>query len=129
MQTVAVPIGPLIQLEILPRTPITSEGLSKLCIHIDQDIAGDYPSKAGLKKLVYAAEKAFADRSLLLDENRLLFEQNNEKVTRCSMRSTITGTTKVMTYDDIIAAERQRDAKVKGKRQKPPTERDSTGEL
>lgn len=43
------------------------------------------------------------------------------------MRSTITGTAKVMTYHDIVAAERQRDAKVKGKREKKSTERTPSG--
>lgn len=49
--------------------------------------------------------------ALLLDENRLLFEQNNEKTTRLSIRSTVTGTAKVMAYDDIIEAQRKRDVK------------------
>lgn len=58
-----------------------------------------------------AAEKAFADRAILLDENQLLFEQNNEKTTRLSIRSTVVGSTKVMSYDDIIEAQRKRDLK------------------
>lgn len=66
-------------------------------------------------KLVRTAEKAFANRSLLLDEDQLLFTQNNEKVTRTTARSTITGTAKVMTYHDIIAAQEQRDTKNRGR--------------
>jgi hypothetical protein len=37
----------------------------------------DGPSKHCLQKLANAAEKAFAERALLLDENRFLFQQNN----------------------------------------------------
>jgi hypothetical protein len=60
----------------------------------------------------------------------LPFEQNNEKATRLSNRSTVTGTAKIMTYDDIVEAQRKRDVKEalpisakKGnrKRQKPAT--------
>jgi hypothetical protein len=50
-------------------------------------------------------------RAILLDENKLLFEQNNEKTTRSSIRLTVTGTAKVMSYDDIIEAKRKRDVK------------------
>jgi hypothetical protein len=57
-----------------------------------------------LQKLANAAEKAFADRALLLDENRLLFEQNNEKTTRLSTKATVVGTAKVMSYDYIVKA-------------------------
>jgi len=51
-----------------------------------------------------AAEKAFADRAILLDENKLLFEQNNEKTTRLLIRLTVIGTAKVMSYDNVIKA-------------------------
>ena len=71
----------------------------------------DSPSKHRFQKLANAAEKAFADRAILLDENKLLFEQNNEKTTRLSIRPIVTGTAKVMTYDDIIEAQRKRDVK------------------
>jgi hypothetical protein len=56
---------------------------------------------------------------LLLDENRLLFEQNNESKCRKSVKSTVVGKAKVMSYEDIVQAELKRDAKdapvVKGK--------------
>lgn len=97
---------------------------------IEQGTALNAPRKHRFQKLANAAEKAFADRAILLDENGLLFKQNNEKTTRLSIRSIVTGTTKVMTYDDIIEAQRKRDIKeaittgVKQrnrKRQNPPT--------
>jgi hypothetical protein len=78
----------------------------------------DELSKHCLQKLANAAEKAFAERALL-DENRLLFKQNNEKESRKSTRSTIVGKAKVMSYKDIFEAQAKRDAKetavIKGK--------------
>ena len=57
------------------------------------------------------AENAFTDRAILLDENLLLFEQNNEKATRKSIRAIVVGSTRVMSYEDIIEAQKQRDIK------------------
>jgi hypothetical protein len=57
-------------------------------------------------------EKTFADHSILLDENRLLFKQNNEKTTRQSVKSTMPGNARIMTYDAIVEAEQKRAAKV-----------------
>jgi hypothetical protein len=68
--------------------------------------------------------------TILLDENKLSFEQNNEKVARLSTRSTVAGNAKIMTYDDIVEAQRKRDVKEalttgpkigSRKRQNPPT--------
>jgi hypothetical protein len=78
---------------------------------IEQGTALDSPSKYRFQKLANAAEKAFADRAILLDENKLLFEQNNEKTTRSSTRSTVPGNARIMTYDDIVEAQRKRDVK------------------
>jgi hypothetical protein len=96
--------------DMLP-TPVTFESLRSLRTKIAQDTTLDHSGQHRFQKLANAAEKAFADRALLLDENRLLFEQNNKKTTRLSIRSTVTGTAKVMAYDDIIEAQRKRDAK------------------
>jgi hypothetical protein len=84
----------------------------------------DNLSRFRLQKLSNAAKKAFAERSLLLDDNRLLFEQNNEKVSRKSARSTVVSTAKVMSYKDIVEAQTNRDAKAAGripKRKSAPT--------
>jgi uncharacterized protein YdeI (YjbR/CyaY-like superfamily) len=61
--------------------------------------------------LANAAENAFADRAILLDENLLLFEQNNEKATRKSIRATVVGSARVMSYEDIVEAQKQREIK------------------
>jgi hypothetical protein len=46
-----------------------------------------------------------------LDENLLLFQQNNEKTTRTSIKATIEGTAKVSSYEDIVEAQQKRDMK------------------
>ncbi|KAH8743927.1 hypothetical protein BGZ57DRAFT_707836, partial [Hyaloscypha finlandica] len=71
----------------------------------------DSPYKRDIQKLANIAENAFTDRAILLDENLLLFEQNNEKATRKSIRATVVGSTRVMSYEDIIEAQKQRDIK------------------
>jgi hypothetical protein len=92
-------------------TPVTWESLTRLRTKIEHGPALDSPSRHHFQKLANATEKLFADRAILLDENRLLFEQNNEKTTRQSVRSTVTGNAKIMTYDDIVKAEQKRAAK------------------
>jgi hypothetical protein len=83
--------------------------LRSLCVKIEEDCHKlEGPSHHQLQKLAHAAERAFADRALLLDESMLLFEQNNEKKTRASIKSTVAGNTKVMSYDDIIEAKAKR---------------------
>ena len=42
----------------------------------------------------------------------LLFEQNNEKTTCTSIKATIVGTAKVLSYEDIIKAQQKRDMRV-----------------
>jgi hypothetical protein len=94
------------------QTPVTSEALTSLRSLIEQDTHMlDEPSKHCLQKLANAAEKAFAERPLLLDEKRLLFQQNNERESRQSTRSTVVGKAKVMSYEDIVEAQAKRDAK------------------
>ena len=58
-----------------------------------------------------AAEKAFAQCALLRDENKLLFEQNNDAKSRVAAKSTVVGKAKVMSYEDIVEAQKLRDAK------------------
>ena len=74
---------------------------------IDEGIAQcsdlDDSSKLHIQKLANAAEHAFADRAILLDENSLLFEQNNEKATRKSIRATVVGSARVMSYEDTAS--------------------------
>ena len=55
-------------------TPVTYESLTYLRTKIEQGTALDSPTRYRFQKLSNAAEKAFADRAILLDENNLLFE-------------------------------------------------------
>jgi len=41
----------------------------------------------------------------------LLFEQNNEKTTRTSIKATVVGTAKVLSYEDIVESQQERDMK------------------
>jgi hypothetical protein len=68
--------------------------------------------KHRLQTLTCAAERVFAERALLLEENRILFEQNNEKTCRQSGGPTVVGSAKVMSYEDIVEAQKKRDMTV-----------------
>jgi hypothetical protein len=41
-----------------------------------------------------------------LNENLLLFEQNNEKITRKLIKATIVGGARVISYKDIVEAQK-----------------------
>ncbi|CEJ58347.1 hypothetical protein PMG11_07006 [Penicillium brasilianum] len=56
-----------------------------------------------------AAEKVFTERALLLEENLILFKQNNEITCRQSTGQTVIGHAKVMRYEDIVKAQKKRD--------------------
>jgi hypothetical protein len=94
------------------QTPVTSEALTALHsqIHKDAQHLGSW-SRHHLQKLANASQNSSAECALLLDENRLLFEQNNESNCRRSVRSTKVGDAKVMSYGDIVEAQAKRDAK------------------
>lgn len=94
------------------RTPITLVSFHEVRRRLASQLyLHDGQSRLYLEKLANATEKVFADRALLLDENKLLFEQNNEKTTRDFMRVTMVGRAKVMSYDDMVEAQRRRDEK------------------
>jgi DDE superfamily endonuclease len=71
-------------------------------MNITQHEALNARTKLSIQKVVNAAENAFADRAILLDENLLLFEQNNEKNTCTSIKATFVGIAKVLSYEDIV---------------------------
>lgn len=96
--------------DMLP-TPGTHEGLTFLRTKLEQNTALGSPSKHHVQKLANATEKLFAERAILLDENSTLFNYNNEKTKRQSTRSTMIGSTKVASYEDILKAEQKRAAK------------------
>jgi hypothetical protein len=94
------------------RTPRTMRQLDDLSqsLHasFDQGQTVDTPCKAQVTKLIHAAQHSFTERSLLMDENRLLFQQNCEKVTRQSHGMSIVGSARVVSHDDLVKAREQR---------------------
>lgn len=97
----------------LCHTPNTSDHFALLRSEVERDTQSlDSACKHRLQTLSRAAEKVFAERALLLEENRILFEQNNEKTCRQSSGPTVVGHAKVMSYDDIVEAQKKRDMTV-----------------
>lgn len=79
---------------------------------IEEDVRNlDVRGKLCLQKMLNATEKAFAERSLLLQRNQELFQQNNEKKIRQGVNSTVVGKAKVIKYEDIVEAKRKREEK------------------
>lgn len=102
--------------DLLP-TPVTAESFQALRKRVQQESQHlDAPGKHRLQKLANVAEKAIADRALLIEEKSLLFNQNNEKMTRSSTRSTVVRTADIMSYDDIVEAQRKREVKETSKK-------------
>jgi hypothetical protein len=115
----------------LPDTPVTADALSALRRRIENTVAKTESMKPDEKlcidKLMNAAENAFAERSILLDENLLLFQQNNERAVRVSTKATIIGNARVMKYEDIVKEQEARDEKElkpKAPRGRPRLKRD-----
>jgi len=96
--------------DMLP-TPVTYESLTYLRTRIEQNTALDSPGTHDVQKLANTAEKAFAERTILREENRKLYEHKDEKTTRQSVRSTTVGKARIMAYEDIGKAEQKRAAK------------------
>ena len=91
---------------------MTAEALTSLRCLIEHDIDElDEPSKHRVQKLANAAEKRFAECAILLDENKLLFEQNSESNVRKSTKSTVVGKAKVMSWEDLEKAKAARASK------------------
>ena len=98
------------------KTLTTSESLISFRRRIKESIAQggelDSSCKIYIQKVANTAENVFADRAILLDKNLLLFEQNNKKTTRKSMKATVVGSARVMSYEDIVEAQQKRDMKM-----------------
>ena len=64
-----------------------------------------------IQKILNATQKAFADRALLHHQNEELIEQNNEKRTRQGKKARKIGEAKIMVYEDIVEAQKNRHRK------------------
>lgn len=100
-QTANVTTELILHNEIL-HTSVTCESLTYMQIMIKQRTALNSSHKHCFQKLTNATKKTFINCVILLDKNRLLFEQNNEKTTWLSIRLTVISTVKVITYNNII---------------------------
>lgn len=79
---------------------------------LEKDLSGlSEEARLCVQKLANAGADVFAERALLLDRERVLLEQNNEKKARQSVRSTVIGKAKVMSYEDIVEARKRREKK------------------
>jgi hypothetical protein len=99
----------------LPDTPVTADALSMLRRRIENTVAKaeslNPAEKLCIDKLMNVAENAFAERSILLDENLLLFQQNNERADRVSTKATMIGNARVMKYEGMVKEQEARDEK------------------
>jgi hypothetical protein len=101
---------------ITPVTPVTKEAVTSLHNLIKQEL--NEPSKLlcvqrHVQKLASAAQKSFAEKPFLQDQNLSLSTLNSEAKVRRSTRSTILGKAKVMSYEDLEGAKTKRAAKEK----------------
>jgi hypothetical protein len=104
------PDGAVLNEDTYITTTVTADGFAMLRNQVVADVRTLDPAcQDRLENLNHAVERAMAERALLLDENRLLFEQNNEKTTRHSIGSRVVGHAKVMSYEDILEAQRKLD--------------------
>jgi hypothetical protein len=89
--------------------PTISQNLAVLRQVVHNDLQKGGPlntlSKLQIYKLANVAEVGFAERSLLLDKNELLFEQNNKVEHYKSVKSKVISTAKVLSYENLVQAE------------------------
>lgn len=97
-------------------TPTTSISFNVLRDQVEHDLSSlDEQARFRITKLANAGADIFAERALLRDRERTLLEQNNEKKQRQSVRSTVVGKAKVMSYEDIVEARNKREMREKNK--------------
>lgn len=102
-------------------TPTTTEGVHNLYCMLEVRLgANNAEGDPFLQKFLHATEKAFADRSLLHDENENLLQQNDERRVRQNAKSTVIdqGNAKIVSYADIQEMQRNRLAKADAKKAK-----------
>lgn len=88
----------------------TSEALTLMRVKVEEDLAlAGTSSTQRVQKMVKGFQSTLAHYAVLSAENQWLMEQNNEKTSRASVRSTVIGGPKVMTYDDIIERQQLRE--------------------
>jgi DDE superfamily endonuclease len=92
----------------MQQTPVTTESFAALrCLIEGESSHLDRQHQHRMKKALNAGERAMAECGLLSEERQNLRQQNCEKKTRASARSTVVGTARVMSYEDIVEARRR----------------------
>ena len=103
-----LPISPA---EVLT-TPVTSEGLTSLCQTIEQTTHfSDGDDRRRVQKLIHAAKQFVAGRDILFIDNDHIRQQQDEANARKSIKSTVLGKAKVMTWEDLEEMQKKRDQK------------------
>ncbi|KAM0714155.1 hypothetical protein Q7P37_009716 [Cladosporium fusiforme] len=112
-------------------TPTTTEGVHDLYRMLEDKLSANGTLvDPCLQKFLHATERAFADRSLLHEENQSLFKQNDERRLRENTRSRIIkqGDAKIMSWADI-EAQQKRMAEADANKRKPPVKRKPRAEF
>jgi hypothetical protein len=98
-----VPLQPLPSPTSL-KTPTNTVSLAALQRKLEERPERVTRTDPYVEKILHAAQQAFAERELLREENKTLFQQNNEKRTRKHIKERKIGDAKVMSFDDIVEA-------------------------
>lgn len=101
----AVPPQPVVSQTSL-RTPTNTISFAALQSKLVENLDHTAGADPYLQKILNAAQRAFAERELLREENETLVKQNNEKKTRKHVKERKIGDTKIMTFEDIVEARR-----------------------
>jgi len=57
--------------------------------------------------------KTFSNLAIFLNENAILFEQNNKKATPRLIETIVVDTTKILSYKNIVKMQRKRNTKIR----------------
>jgi hypothetical protein len=101
--TVTLPLQPSLSPTSL-KTPTNLVSLATLQSKLTERSVHCESVDLYLQKFINAAQRAFAERELLRQENDTLVQQNNEKNTRKHIKERKIGDAKVMTFEDIVEA-------------------------
>lgn len=96
-----------------PVTPLSAEAVRTLHNLIKKDarsldVASQQHLQRHLEKLANATQLSFAERTLLQEQNRFLTTVNNEAKVRRTTKTEIIGKARVMSYEDLEKARRER---------------------
>ena len=111
-QTISEALVEILVQDNFPQTPVTpqsSEAVTSLRKLIEQiahlpDQTSRQRLYRRLQKLTNATQLSFAERALLREQNNFLNRVNSEAKTRRSTKTKVTGTARVMSFEDLERA-------------------------